>query len=297
MDLRPAFVGAGVERLDVGVVGHQQLVLFAQPLGVPVGGLGVDVAPLRVLLADRLARRGPVAPLLALSSDVVGGAAGLLIGLLGGGQFDGQRVDLGGDVALVQVFGLLDRAPVILDGQPVGVLVQAGVGDGAAEAGEHVGGVYAHVVACGGDDVDGLGGTNLILGPRYLDSTSTGVNVAFMCQDGANLNQLFSLPTNVVAPIIAALNPQLVIWHMKELADIGESALSNRLNDLEVGLDPNGQDVIAYTEVADIKATLKTLLEAGATMHQDIKDVGRGLLIAQVKDANRNVLGLRQSPK
>ncbi|TMC66805.1 MAG: glyoxalase [Chloroflexota bacterium] len=70
-----------------------------------------------------------------------------------------------------------------------------------------------------------------------------------------------------------------------------------RLNDLEVGLDPNGQDVIAYTEVADIKVTLKTLLEAGATMHQDIKDVGRGLLIAQVKDANRNVLGLRQSPK
>ena len=70
-----------------------------------------------------------------------------------------------------------------------------------------------------------------------------------------------------------------------------------RLNDLEVGLDPNGQAVIAYIDVADIKATLKTLLEAGATMHQDIKDVGRGLLIAQVKDANGNVLGLRHSPK
>ena len=70
-----------------------------------------------------------------------------------------------------------------------------------------------------------------------------------------------------------------------------------RLNDLEVGLDPKGQAVIAYIDVADIKATLKTLLEAGATMHQDTKDVGRGLLIAQVKDANGNVLGLRQSPK
>ena len=109
LDLRPAFVGAGVERLEVGVVGHQQLVLFAQPVGVPVGGLGVDLAPLRVLLADRLARGGAVAPLLALRGDVVGGVPGLLVGLLGGGQFERQRVDLGGDVALVQVLGLLDR--------------------------------------------------------------------------------------------------------------------------------------------------------------------------------------------
>ncbi len=46
LDLRPAFVGARVQRLEVGVVGHQQLVLFAQPVGVPVGGLGVDLAPL-----------------------------------------------------------------------------------------------------------------------------------------------------------------------------------------------------------------------------------------------------------
>jgi hypothetical protein len=81
--------------------------------------------------------------------------------------------------------------------------------------------------------VDGLGGTNVILGPRYRDSTSTGVEIAFMCQDGANLNQIFSLPPNVLGPVMAALNPQLVVWHMKELADIGESGLSNRLSDLE----------------------------------------------------------------
>ena len=67
--------------------------------------------------------------------------------------------------------------------------------------------------------------------------------------------------------------------------------------DLEVGLDPGGQAVIAYIDVADIKSYLQTLLDAGATMHQDVKDVGQGLLIAQVKDANGNVLGLRQSPK
>jgi predicted enzyme related to lactoylglutathione lyase len=68
-----------------------------------------------------------------------------------------------------------------------------------------------------------------------------------------------------------------------------------KLNDLEVGLDPNGQAVIAYVDVADIKGYLQTLLDTGATMQQDVKDMGGGLLIAQVKDANGNILGLRQS--
>jgi predicted enzyme related to lactoylglutathione lyase len=70
-----------------------------------------------------------------------------------------------------------------------------------------------------------------------------------------------------------------------------------RLDDLEIGLDPQGQAVVSYIEAADIKATLNSLLEAGATMHQDIKDVGGGLLIAQVKDVNGNILGLRQPLK
>jgi predicted enzyme related to lactoylglutathione lyase len=83
---------------------------------------------------------------------------------------------------------------------------------------------------------------------------------------------------------------------VKPYAD-GSFYVGYRLNDQEVGLDPNGQAVVGYIDVADIKASLQTLLEAGATTHQDVKDVGRGLLIAQVKDANGNVLGLRQAPK
>ena len=70
-----------------------------------------------------------------------------------------------------------------------------------------------------------------------------------------------------------------------------------KINDLEVGLDPNGQEVVGYIDVADIKSYLQTLVDAGATTHQDIKDVGGGMLIAQVKDKNGNILGLRQSPK
>ncbi|HSW85623.1 MAG TPA: hypothetical protein VLF79_03390 [Candidatus Saccharimonadales bacterium] len=66
---------------------------------------------------------------------------------------------------------------------------------------------------------------------------------------------------------------------------------------IEVGLDPNGPAVIAYTEVDDIEASLKSLADLGATVYQEPKDVGGGLQIAQVKDADGNILGLRQLPK
>jgi predicted enzyme related to lactoylglutathione lyase len=69
-----------------------------------------------------------------------------------------------------------------------------------------------------------------------------------------------------------------------------------KLGNLEVGLDPNGKAVICYIDVIDIKSSLQTLVDAGAVIQQDIKEVGGGLLIAQVKDANGNVLGLR-APK
>lgn len=71
-----------------------------------------------------------------------------------------------------------------------------------------------------------------------------------------------------------------------------------RLGDIEVGLDPNSTvGPIAYTDVEDIKASLETMAEAGAETTQNIKDVGGGLLIAQVKDSNGNILGFRQPPK
>lgn len=69
-----------------------------------------------------------------------------------------------------------------------------------------------------------------------------------------------------------------------------------KLGNLEVGLDPNGQDVICYVDVDDINGYLQTLIDAGATTQQEPKDVGGGLLIAQVRDASGNVLGLRQAP-
>ncbi len=70
-----------------------------------------------------------------------------------------------------------------------------------------------------------------------------------------------------------------------------------RTGDLEIGLDPRSKDgPIAYTDVDDIQASLKEMTNAGAEVVQDITDVSNGLLIAQIKDTNGNVVGLRQEP-
>jgi predicted enzyme related to lactoylglutathione lyase len=74
-----------------------------------------------------------------------------------------------------------------------------------------------------------------------------------------------------------------------------------RVGDQEIGLDPKGHQQgitgpVGYVPVDDIKTSLQSLLDAGAQTQQDVKDVGGGKLIATVKDADGNVLGLMQSP-
>ncbi|MFE2263941.1 VOC family protein [Streptomyces griseosporeus] len=67
----------------------------------------------------------------------------------------------------------------------------------------------------------------------------------------------------------------------------------------DVGLDPNGHaqgmtGPVPYWHVADIRARLSALLDAGAELLQDVRDVGNGRLIASVKDADGNLVGLLQ---
>ena len=71
-----------------------------------------------------------------------------------------------------------------------------------------------------------------------------------------------------------------------------------RVGDQEIGLDPNGHKagMTAYYHVDDIKKSLQLLLDAGAQVEQQVKDVGGGKLIASVKDADGNSVGLIQSP-
>jgi predicted enzyme related to lactoylglutathione lyase len=71
-----------------------------------------------------------------------------------------------------------------------------------------------------------------------------------------------------------------------------------RVGDQEIGLDPNGHKagMTAYYHVDEIKKSLQLLLDAGAQVEQQVKDVGGGKLIASVKDADGNIVGLIQSP-
>jgi predicted enzyme related to lactoylglutathione lyase len=66
-----------------------------------------------------------------------------------------------------------------------------------------------------------------------------------------------------------------------------------------VGLDPNGHGAgmtgpVGYWHVDDIRTSLNTLLDAGGVVHQEIRDVGGGRLVATMKDADGNVIGLLQ---
>ena len=51
-----------------------------------------------------------------------------------------------------------------------------------------------------------------------------------------------------------------------------------------------------YYQVDDIEQSLKSLVDAGAQVQQEVKDVGGGMLTAIAKDADGNIIGLRQSP-
>jgi predicted enzyme related to lactoylglutathione lyase len=69
----------------------------------------------------------------------------------------------------------------------------------------------------------------------------------------------------------------------------------------EIGLDPHGHDKgmtgpVSYWQVDDIEASLNRLIDAGAEVQQAPSDVGGGRLIATVKDADGNIIGLMQSP-
>ncbi len=70
----------------------------------------------------------------------------------------------------------------------------------------------------------------------------------------------------------------------------------------QIGLDPNGHaqgfaGPVNYWSVDDIQKSIAALVEGGASMHTDVKDVGGGKLIASVTDPDGNVIGLLQNPR
>ena len=65
----------------------------------------------------------------------------------------------------------------------------------------------------------------------------------------------------------------------------------------EIGLDPHGSSngPIAYWGTEDIAAKVDELRSVGWQVSSDAKDVGGGLLVAQLTDSNGNTIGLRQN--
>ena len=70
-----------------------------------------------------------------------------------------------------------------------------------------------------------------------------------------------------------------------------------KVNDQDIGLVPTspGAGMTAFYHVDDIKDSLQILVDAGAEIIQDIKNVGGGRLIASVKDTDGNIIGLVQN--
>lgn len=66
--------------------------------------------------------------------------------------------------------------------------------------------------------------------------------------------------------------------------------------DVEVGLDPSstGGNPITYWDTDDLDGRVDALVAAGATVQRPASDVGGGLRVAVVADADGNLVGLRQ---
>ena len=70
-----------------------------------------------------------------------------------------------------------------------------------------------------------------------------------------------------------------------------------KIGDQDIGLVPNSPEggMTAFYHVGDIKNSLQILIDAGAEIIQDIKNVGGGRLIASAKDEDGNIIGLIQN--
>ena len=70
-----------------------------------------------------------------------------------------------------------------------------------------------------------------------------------------------------------------------------------KVGDQDIGLVPNNVEggVAAFYHVDDIKDSLQALVDAGAKVVQDVKNVGGGRLVASARDIDNNIIGLIQN--
>ncbi len=70
-----------------------------------------------------------------------------------------------------------------------------------------------------------------------------------------------------------------------------------KVDDQDIGLVPGNPEggMTAFYHVDNIKDSLQILVDAGAEIIQDIKNVGGGRLIASARDQDSNIIGLIQN--
>jgi len=74
--------------------------------------------------------------------------------------------------------------------------------------------------------VEGDTGTNFIIGTSTVATQTNGIHNVFIDWPGIYLGQVTNVPATIRDPILAALQPDLLIWHMKE---DGSGETSNRM--------------------------------------------------------------------
>ncbi len=110
------------------------------------------------------------------------------------------------------------------------------------------------------------------------------------------MNQGISLVVYPVKDIAQAKTLYSTLLGVEPYVD-GAYYVGFRVGDQEIGLDPHGHQQgmtgpVGYFPVSDIRASLQALVDAGAQVQQEVKNIGGGGLIARVKDADGNITGL-----
>ena len=147
LDLIEIGIGLLLQSGEVGVCLQHRVVLVLKPCHGGLGRIGVDLAPVLVLAVQLGPPHHLRAQFLTLGVHLADELLGVTNGLLRLDHIIGERGALVACVALVDVLGRTQLAPVILDRAPVAVLAQALIGDRPAMLAELVGCINQHVIA------------------------------------------------------------------------------------------------------------------------------------------------------
>jgi predicted enzyme related to lactoylglutathione lyase len=104
-------------------------------------------------------------------------------------------------------------------------------------------------------------------------------------------------PKLIVYPVSDLENAKKLFTSLLGVEPYADAAyyVGYKTDGMEIGLDPHGKSSgpIVYWDTDDITARLGELTAAGWKTKAEPRDVGGGLLVGSVTDANGNVIGLR----